>query len=95
MRMLRLFFSVFGEFRTLPIVLGYELQRFRSFSVDPYGRRYSWNDAEEDRGKKIVFPYVWRSPKLVHAASGLDKECRYEKDRIRASFGSMLTSVNE
>ena len=33
----------------------YELQRFLMFSVYPYGRKYSWNDAEEDGGKKDHF----------------------------------------
>ena len=54
MHMLRLFFSAFGEFQAPPIGLEYELQRFWSFSVDPYGRNYSWNDAEEDGGKKVL-----------------------------------------
>ena len=35
--------------------LEYELQRFRSFSVDPYGRKYSWNNAKEDGEKKDCF----------------------------------------
>ena len=51
-RMLCLVFSVFGEFRMPPRGPGYELQRFESFSVDPCGRKYSWNNAEEDGGKK-------------------------------------------
>ena len=58
---------VFGECQALPIGLEYELQRFRSFSVDPYGCKYSWNDAEEDRGKKIVF---------VRVDSPLGRSCR-------------------
>ena len=45
----------FGEFQAPPRGLEYELQRTESFSVDPCGRRYSWNDAEEDRGKKRLF----------------------------------------
>ena len=63
MRMLRLFFSIFGEFQAPPIGLEYELQRFESFSVDPFGCKYSWNDAEEDGGKKRLFWYVWTRPK--------------------------------
>ena len=51
MRMLRLR----GECQAPPIGLEYELQRFQSFSVDPSGRKYSWNDAEEDGGKKDHF----------------------------------------
>ena len=53
MRMLRLLFSIFGEFQAPPISLECELQRFESFSVDPCGRKYSWNDAKE--GKKDHF----------------------------------------
>ena len=26
--------------------------------MDPFGRKYSWNDAEEDEGKKIVLVRV-------------------------------------
>ena len=55
MRMLRLFYHVFGECQAPPIGLDYALQCFRLFSVDPYGRKYSWNDAEEDGGKKDSF----------------------------------------
>ena len=51
MRMLRLFFSILGEFKAPPRGLEYELQHFELFSVDPCGRRYSWNDAEEDGEK--------------------------------------------
>ena len=58
MRMLRLFYHVFGECQAPPIGLDYALQCFRLFSVDPYGRKYSWNDAEEDGGKKIIFVRV-------------------------------------
>ena len=55
MRMLCLLFSIFGKFWTPPIGLEYELQRFQSFSVDPYGCKYSWNNAEEDGRKKGCF----------------------------------------
>ena len=41
MRMLHVFFSVFGECQAPPRGLEYELQRFWSFSVDPCGRKYS------------------------------------------------------
>ena len=58
MCMLRLFFSVFGEFQAPPRGLEYELQCFESFSVDLFGRKYSWNNAEEDGGKKIVLVCV-------------------------------------
>ena len=44
------FFSGFGEFQAPPRGLECELQRFESFSADPRGRKYCWNDAEEDRG---------------------------------------------
>ena len=50
-----LFFSVFGEFQAPPNDQECELQCFQSFSVDPYGHKYSWNDAEEDGGKKDCF----------------------------------------
>ena len=52
MSILRLFLSVFGEFQAPPIGLEYELKRVESFTVDPFGRQWSWNDAEEDEGKK-------------------------------------------
>ena len=52
MRMLRVFFSAFGEFQAPPIGLEYKLQRFWSFSVDLYGRNYSWDAGEKE---KIVF----------------------------------------
>ena len=49
--MLRLFF---GEFQVPPIGLEYELLHFESFSVDPFGRKYSWNEAKEHGGGNIV-----------------------------------------
>ena len=56
MLMLHLFFSVFGEFQAPPRGLEYERQCFQFFLlVDPFGRKYSWNDAEEDGGKKDRF----------------------------------------
>ena len=51
MRMLPVFFSVFGECQAPPTGLEYELQRFQSFSLDPCGRKYSSNDDEEDGEK--------------------------------------------
>ena len=53
--MRRLFFSIFGELHAPPIGLEYELQRVESFTVDPFGCKYSWNDAEEDGGTKDGF----------------------------------------
>ena len=64
---MRRLFSVFGECQAPPIGLEYEQQRFRSFSVDPYGRKYSWNDDEEDGGKKIVLVRV-DGPKVSNHA---------------------------
>ena len=52
MRMLRVFFCVFGECQAPPIGFKYELQRIWAFSVDPCGCKYSWNNAEEDGGKE-------------------------------------------
>ena len=66
MHMLRLLFSVFGEFQVPPRGLECELQCFESFSVDLCGCKYSWNDAKEDGGKKIV---------LVRVDKALFKEC--------------------
>ena len=57
-RMLCLFFSFFGEFQAPPRGLEYELQHFESFSVDPCGRKYSWNDAEKEGEKKIIWVRV-------------------------------------
>ena len=62
MCMLHVFISVFGEYQAPPIGLKYELQRFQSFSVDLCGRKYSWNDAEEDGEKKRLFSPVWTAP---------------------------------
>ena len=62
MRMLCLFFSVFGEFQAPPISLECELQRFESFSVDLCGHKYSRNDVKTDRGKKRLFWYMWTRP---------------------------------
>ena len=82
MCMLHPFFSIFSECQAPPIGLEYELQRFRSFSLEPYGRKYSWNDAEEDGGKKRFCPW-WRPlisrrtrcsvgcPSLLRSSSGL------------------------
>ena len=53
---------MFGEFQSF-IGREYELQYFESFSVDPLGRKYSWNDAEEDRRKKIVLVHVDKAQK--------------------------------
>ena len=40
--------------------LEYELQCVESFSMDPLGRKYSWNNVEEDgRKKKRSFWYMW------------------------------------
>ena len=58
MRTLHLFFFVFGEFQAPPTGLEYELLHFGSFSVDASGRKYSWNDAEENGGKKNVLVRV-------------------------------------
>ena len=55
MGMLRLFFSVFGEFQAPLIGLEYELKRVESFTMDPLGRKYSWNDAKGDEGEKRSF----------------------------------------
>ena len=41
-----------------PVGLEYEPQRVETFTMDPFGRRYSWNDAEEDGVKKIVLARV-------------------------------------
>ena len=54
MRMLHLFFSVFGEFQAPSIGLEYELKCVQSLTIDPFGRKYSWNNAKEEGGKKIV-----------------------------------------
>ena len=55
MRMFHLFFYIFGEFQASPIGLEYEVQHVESFTIDPFGRKYSWNNATEDRGKKDHF----------------------------------------
>ena len=45
MHMLRLFFSVFGEFHAPPIGLEHELKHVELFTMDPFLRKYSWKDA--------------------------------------------------
>ena len=73
-RKLRLFFSVFGEFQVPPIGLEYALQCVESFSMDLFGRKYSWNDAKEDKGKKIALDLKilghlrWQSTNMPVAA---------------------------
>ena len=54
MHMLRLFFSIFGEFQTPPMGVEYELKRVELFTMGPFGHKYSWNDAEGDMGKKKI-----------------------------------------
>ena len=53
MHMLRL--SIFGEFQAPPIGQEYELKRVESLTMDPFGRKYSWNDAKEGKEKKDCF----------------------------------------
>ena len=67
--MLHRFSSVFGEFQAPPIGLEHKLQRFKSFPVDPFGHKYSWNDAEEDGEKRIVLVRVDMAPDTFLAAS--------------------------
>ena len=50
MHMLRLFFSIFGEFQAPPIGLEYKLQRVESVTMDSFGCKHSGNDAKEDGG---------------------------------------------
>ena len=57
----RLFFSIFDELQAPPISLEYEPQRVESFTMDPFGCKYSWNDAEKN-GEKRSFWYVWTWP---------------------------------
>ena len=57
MCMLRLF-SIFGELQVPPIGLEYELKCVESFTMDPFGRTYSWNDAMKTREQKIVLVHV-------------------------------------
>ena len=52
MHMLCLFFSVFGEFLAPPICLEYKLKRIEWLTMDPSGRKYSWNNAKEAGGEK-------------------------------------------
>ena len=46
----RRLFSIFGEFQAPPYRLEYKLKCVESFTMDPFGRKYSWNDAKEDWG---------------------------------------------
>ena len=43
--------SVFSEFQAPPIGLEYELKHVESFTINPFGCKYSLNNAKEDRGK--------------------------------------------
>ena len=56
--MLCLFFSDFSEFQAPAMGLEHKLHRVESFTMDPFGRKYSWKDAEENEGKKIVLVRV-------------------------------------
>ena len=80
MCMLRLFFSIFGEFQVPPIGLEYELQHFWSFWVDPYGSKYSWKNAEEDGGKKDRFRMCgWAHISLVRVICQLQPKAGSER----------------
>ena len=46
--------QVFGEFQAPPIGLEYELKHVKAFTMDPFGCKYSLNDAKEDGGKMDV-----------------------------------------
>ena len=72
MHMLCLFNSVFFLFQVPPMSLEYELQRFESFSEDPSGCKYSWNDAVKDGGKKDCFGMCGQGLRLIeHFLRGL------------------------
>ena len=57
MRILRLFFSVLGEFRAT-YRLEFELKLVESFTMDPFGHEYSWSDAKRDGDIKIILVCV-------------------------------------
>ena len=50
--------SPFWWISSVTYKLEYELKCVESFTMDPLGRKYSWNDAEEDGGKRL-FWCVW------------------------------------
>ena len=91
MRMLRLFFfSAFGELQAPPIGLEYELQRFESFSVDPFGRKYSRNDAEEDGGKKDCFGTCGQGLRILKKVSKKGCALSLHMDPHQKLMGSVL-----
>ena len=49
------------------ICLEYEPKRVESFTMDPFGHKYSWNDAKEDEGKKGCFAMHGHSLNLLSA----------------------------
>ena len=53
--MLCLIFSIFGEFQAPPIGWNMNYSMFSRLEWICFGRKYSWNDAKEDRGKKDYF----------------------------------------
>ena len=55
----------FWWFSSATYRLEYELQHVESFTVDPFRRKYSWNDTEEDGGKKRWFWYMWTWPEAA------------------------------
>ena len=69
LRKLRVFFSIFGECQAPPRGLEYALQRFQSFSVDPCGCKYSWNDADEDVFARLDGPIMGLGPSVVLCGS--------------------------
>ena len=58
MRMLSHFFCVFGEFQAPPIGWNMIYMHVESFTMDLFGCKYSWNDAEEDEETKMVLVRV-------------------------------------
>ena len=91
MRMLRLFFfSALGELQAPPIGLEYELQRFESFSVDPFGRKYSRNDAEEDGGKKDCFGTCGQGLRILKKVSKKRCALSLHMDPHQKLMGSVL-----
>ena len=90
MRMLHLFFSISGEFQAPPIGLEYELQRVESFTVDPFGGKYSWNDAEEDGWKKEIAPRETSTDNIGGITYNLIHSVRFGKSRRAARLNNCI-----
>ena len=61
----------FGWISSATYRIEYELQRVESFTMNPFGHKYSWNDAKEAGGKKDCFSTCGHGLRVGRATCGL------------------------